>query len=54
MHSLLLQHCTPYLELNMKGMDTYYAIEIYQDGIEVADIIHGIYHLKDGNNQDAM
>ena len=35
-------------------MDKYYAIETYQDGIELANLIRNICHTQGDNKQDVM
>ena len=45
MYSLLLQRYTTELEGNMKGVDTYDAVEMDQYGIDLEKIIHSTCHL---------
>ena len=44
---MILQHCTPELEVNMKVMDTYGVIKMDKDDIDISNFIRNIYHLQD-------
>ena len=54
MYILLLQHCTPELEVKLKGMYTYYSIKTDEDRIELDKLIQTIFHLYDDNKRYVM
>ena len=54
MYILLLQHCTPELEVKLKGMYTYYSIKTDEDRIELDKLIQTIFHLYNDNKRYVM
>ena len=51
MLNLFLQKCTPKMEANLKSMDDWTVVEIYQEGIKLLETIRNIPHQHYGKNK---